>query len=136
MGLEVFRKLGEVSQELGHDIMKMHVVGSSLISGDGNDIDIICLGVSDDGLIEAGYELESVAGYDSNFHSWRKDDVNILQVDNPVYFLCEIAIARGAKCAADMGADMSSREKRVAFHAYVRSVVMEYIIENGMGKIA
>lgn len=114
----------QIAKELGIDPMNVCTVGSTLICGKGNDIDLLCLVPSDAVLIAAGFSTDIEAEYESGLASWRKGDINIIAVTDPAFFFAEIAIAYGAKAAGETSFDMSDRNQRIAFHSQVRSSVL------------
>lgn len=114
----------QISKELGIDPVHVCTVGSTLICGKGNDIDLLCLVPSDDCLIAAGFSTDIEAEYESDLASWRRGNINIIAVRDRAFFLAEVAIAYGAQTAGKYKFDMTQRDERVAFHSRVRSAVL------------
>jgi len=113
-------------QEMGIKLHEWAIVGSTLICGKGNDIDILCY--SDDPKFPMKYgfkpDLEDDAMYDSNFQSWRKGNFNLLVTTNRPYFTSEVTIAAAAALANEPNRfDLNTREGRVAFHRELRMAV-------------
>lgn len=122
----------QIAKELGIKPVNVCTVGSTLICGKGNDIDLLCLVPSDDCLINAGFSPDIEVKYESDLSSWRRDGINIIAVKDRGFFLAEIAIAYGAKTAGEFKFDMSKREDRIEFHSTVRNAVLVRLpIEKG-----
>ena len=114
----------DLAAELGIGPLNVCVVGSTLICGKGNDIDLLCLVPSDDCLRKAGFEPDTKIQYESALHSWRRGEINIIAVENKAFFLAEVAIAHAAKQVQISNLDMRDRDDRVIFHSAVRDAVM------------
>lgn len=117
----------KIATELGVDPMNVCTVGSTLICGKGNDIDLLCLVPGDECLEKAGFSPDTKLRYESALHSWRRGEINIIAVHDRLFFMAEVAIAYGAKIANEMKPDLRNREDRVAFHSQVREAVMSRI---------
>lgn len=121
---EMMKREREIATELNVPIVNVCTVGSTLICGVGNDIDLLCLVPSDDCLFKAGFSKEIETEYESELHSWRRDGLNIIAVQDRGFFLAEVAIAHGAKACRDLSPDMDSRGGRIDFHSAVRDAVI------------
>lgn len=98
------------------------IVGSTLICGEGSDVDILCYSTKSEFPSDYGFKPDIAEElYDSNFQSWRKGDVNILVTTNRNYFASEVTIAAAAALLNENTTyDMSLREGRVSFHRELR----------------
>jgi len=111
------------------DVPHGHValVGSELITGEGNDRDYIALVPTFELVDSAGYTpdvAEVRDDYDgTDFRSYRDGHVNLLATTDANYFLSEISIALAAKYAHRGGWNFDRREDRVEFHRLVREGV-------------
>lgn len=117
----------KIARELGIPLENVCTVGSTLICGKGNDVDLLCLVPSDACLLDAGFEPDVDVHYESALHSWRRGDINVIAVNDRAFFLAEVAIAHGAKAFRENPYDMTRREDRVAFHSIVRAEVTRRI---------
>lgn len=115
----------DIAKELGISPHAVCLVGSTLICGEGNDRDFLCLIRDDDPLILAGFTPdEDHLLYDSEFVSWRRENGdNVIAVKDLAFFLAEVATAHAARMANNHPSDLSERGNRVNFHAMVRSKV-------------
>ena len=114
----------DLAAELGISPLNVCVVGSTLICGKGNDLDLLCLVPSDECLREAGFAPDTKIKYESALHSWRRGNTNIVAVENKAFFLAEVAIAHAAKQVQNGKWNMRDRDDRVIFHGAVRDAVM------------
>lgn len=112
-----------IAKELGIPAWKVATVGSTLICGDGNDHDILCL-VDQKALERAGFYPDVEEHYESDLHSYRRDGVNIIATQSEAFFFAEIAIAYGAREIAKTDFNMGQRDERIRFHSTVRCEVM------------
>lgn len=117
----------EIAQTLGIPSINVCVVGSTLICGRGNDLDLLALIHSDEALVKAGFkpDLEQPLYKENGLTSWRKGGVNVIAVFDRALFVSEAAIAHAARAAKIAGVDMSERDRRVAFHGAVRRAIAE-----------
>lgn len=113
-----------LAKELGIPTASVCVVGSTLICGEGNDIDFLCLVPSEELLEAKGFVADIEASYESPLRSFRRDAQNIIAVTDPAFFLAEVAIAHGARLIAAGQFDMRQREERIRFHSGVREQVI------------
>lgn len=100
------------------------VVGSTLICGKGNDVDVLCLVPREEIVEAAGYRPDIEVEYESDLRSYRKDGVNIIATTSPNFFFAEVAIASAAAVIAMCKFNMSDRDSRVDFHSTVRTQVL------------
>ncbi|MFG6591248.1 hypothetical protein [Sulfitobacter sp. 1A12157] len=113
-----------IAKQLGIPSEQVCLVGSSLICGKGNDIDVLCLLDGGKEPEDAGFmpDLDCLE-YESDFTSYRKGDVNLLVTRDRPYFMAEVAIAHAARVFNEGKFDMTNRYDRVSFHGLVRSAV-------------
>lgn len=114
-----------VARDLGIPEQHVCTVGSTLICGKGNDVDLLCLVPSDDCLERAGFSPDAELRYESALHSWRRGEVNVIAVHDRAFFLAEVAIAHAAKAIREKTFDMRERDDRVSFHSIVRDAVLQ-----------
>jgi len=117
----------KIARELGIDPVNVCTVGSTLICGKGNDLDLLCLIPSVECLLQAGFQVDREVHYDSPLRSWRRGDINIIAVFDRAFFLAEVAIAHAARTFHQFPYSMSRREQRVEFHGAVRRAVLEHM---------
>ena len=113
-------------QEMGIESHNWAIVGSTLICGKGNDVDILCYSYDFKFPMKYGFkpDLEDDTMYDSGFQSWRKGNVNLLVTTYRPYFTSEVTIAAAAALANEPNRfDLNTREGRVAFHRELRMAV-------------
>lgn len=113
-----------LAQELGVSVNHVCVVGSTLICGQGNDVDFLCLVPSEDKLTECGFAPDIQVEYESSLRSWRRDGQNVIATTDPNFFFAEVAIAHAARMVAAGPFDMSQRDERIRFHSEVREQVL------------
>lgn len=117
--------LHSVARLLGLPIEQVALVGSTLIVGEGNDVDILCFSTSDLKLAEKGFNLDNPASdldYPSEFTSYRGHGVNLLYTADAEYFIAEVVAAHAAQMVAQSKWDMTSRDYRVLWHNTLRDV--------------
>jgi hypothetical protein len=114
----------QIAKELNIPESRACVVGSTLICGKGNDVDVLCLVPSEDVVTAAGYVADVEVHYNSPLRSFRKQGVNLIAVTDPAFFFAEVAIAHAVKVAAHMGLNMTERDARIVFHSDVREQVL------------
>ena len=114
----------DLAAELGISPLNVCLVGSTLICGKGNDLDLLCLVPSDECLRKAGFEPDTKIKYESALRSWRRGNINIIAVNDRAFFLAEVAIAHAAKQVQNGMWNMRDRDDRVIFHSAVRDAVM------------
>ena len=117
-------------REMGIESHNWTIVGSTLICGEGKDIDILCYSNDPKFPMKHGFkpDLEDDTMYDSNFQSWRKGNVNLLVTTNRPYFTSEVTIAAAAALANEPNRfDLNTREGRVEYHRELRMNVANYI---------
>lgn len=112
-----------IAKELGVDPSFVAVVGSTLICGKGNDVDFLCLVPSEDVVTQAGFQSDVEVQYESELHSYRRGETNIIATTSPEFFYTELAIAHAARLVNSRSFDMSNREDRVDFHSEIRAHV-------------
>lgn len=117
----------KIAAELHVPSVNVCMVGSTLICGYGNDIDLLCLVPSDECLEKAGFKPDVERLYESALKSWRRDNINIIAVHDRAFFLTEVAIAYAAKVVHEIPLDMRHRHDRIAFHSQVRDIVLSRI---------
>lgn len=129
MCITIWSDLARQMREMGVPPRDWAIVGSTLICGEGSDVDVLCYTKNPDFPSDYGFKPDiSEELYDSNFQSWRKDDLNILVTGNRDYFSSEVTIAEAAALLNENKTyDMSKRDGRVAFHRELRGRVSSYI---------
>lgn len=113
-----------LAKELGVPYAHVCIVGSTLICGEGNDKDFLCLVPSEDKVTGAGFAPDIEVSYESALRSFRRGDQNIIATTSPEFFFSEVAIAHAAKLIADDSFDMSNRDERIRFHSTIRNQVL------------
>lgn len=130
---ENIKDMYAVAEQLNLPSINLSVVGSTLICGKGNDLDILCLmpPKCDEQLRLLGWNEDlddQQAHYDGHFASWRKDNTNLLVTSDHAYFMAEVTAAWSAHIIAVSGQlDMSRRDVRVAFHSLLRQKVAHHL---------
>lgn len=116
--------VSKLARELGVDDWQLYVVGSTLICGTGNDLDVLGFEIPDDVMLDLGFIPEGEA-YADVFMSWRRDadKTNLLVTDDRAYFAAEMAAAVAARLVNGHTFDMSQRDDRVDFHRAIREEV-------------
>jgi hypothetical protein len=123
MESQEYKREREVAEQLGVNPVNVCTVGSTLICGKGNDLDLLCLVPNDECLTKAGFAPDVDTQYESELHSWRRDGINIIAVQDRGFFLAEVAIAHGARVINSSMLDMNDREDRITFHSEIRNSV-------------
>lgn len=131
--INTWREEERIARELNILPVRVCLIGSKLIVGEGNDNDFLILLSDDKRLIDAGFEPDlEHNSYPSEFESWRKNDDNLIVTQDRGYFLSEYAIAYAAKSlfhhARNDGKeafDMTTRDGRVMFHSIIREAVAQ-----------
>lgn len=122
-----------IAKEIGIPAHHACVVGSTLICGSGNDVDILCL-VPDEGMLSRiGFVPDIEAQYESVLHSYRRDGQNIIATNSPSFFYAEVAIAHAARAISAGHFDMKEREERIRFHGEVRAEVLARLADDVIG---
>lgn len=119
----------KLAQELGVSARHVCIVGSTLICGRGNDVDLLCLVPSEGKLTECGFNPDIEGEYESSFRSYRRDGQNVIATTDPSFFFAEVAIAHAARMVVAGTFDMAQREDRVRFHSAVRDQVLARMAE-------
>ena len=115
----------DLAKELGVPVQHVCIVGSTLICGNGNDVDFLCLLPSEDKMAECGFEPDIEASYESPLRSFRREGKNAIVTTEPWFFYAEVAIAHAAREVAAGPFDMGQREERIRFHSIVRGSVLQ-----------
>lgn len=113
-----------LAKELGIPARLVCVVGSTLICGEGNDVDFLCLLPSEEILEQHGFAPDIDAQYESPLRSFRRQDQNVIAVTDAAFFFAEVAIAHAAQSVARDTYDMRDRDERVRFHSEIRFEVL------------
>lgn len=121
-----------LAKELGIPARHVCVVGSTLICGEGNDVDFLCLVPSEDILKSHGFAPDIEANYESPLRSFRRQDQNVIAVTRPDFFYAEVAIAHAAQSVARDTYDMRDREERIRFHSEIRFEVLNRMNEEAV----
>lgn len=121
-----------LAKELGIPMPHVCVVGSTLICGSGNDVDVLCLVPSEECVTACGFEPDIEASYESPLRSFRRDGLNVIATNDARFFFAEVAIAHAARAVASGTFDMRSREDRVRFHSEVRQHVLARMYHDGV----
>jgi hypothetical protein len=122
--IDLFSAEAKLAEEFGVPAQNVCIVGSTLICGDGNDIDFLCLLPSDELATKCGFAPDVELSYESPLRSFRREGQNAIVTTEPWFFYAEIAIAHAAAAIASWPFEMSNRDERIRFHSMIRGAVL------------
>lgn len=114
----------KLAADLGIPAHRVCVVGSTLITGKGNDVDYLVLTPKEETLTKAGFIPDIEVAYESPLKSWRRGEQNIIHVTELEFFLAELTIANAAKLLNSGAYETKTRDGRIRFHSYLRTTAM------------
>ncbi len=127
--MDIQAKEKMLANELGIADRHVCIVGSTLICGQGNDVDFLCLVPSETILEDRGFAPDIEVNYEPPLRSFRRDGLNAIAVTDPRFYFAEVAIAHAARLVAACPWDMAHRDNRIRFHGEVREQVLSRLAD-------